>query len=55
MILKGNSQRTRVCPEVKSVGAETENSVEELKGKTGNLPVEQKDKRERKIGEKTKK
>ena len=45
MILKGNSQRTRVCPEVKSVGAETENSVEELKGKTGNLPVEQKDKR----------
>lgn len=39
MILKGNSQRTRVCPEVKSVGAETENSIEEWKGKTGNLSV----------------
>ena len=34
MLLKGNSQRTRVCPEVKSVRAEIENSVEELKGKT---------------------
>lgn len=44
MILKGNSQRTRVCPEVKSVGAETENSIEEWKGKTGNLSVEQKQK-----------
>ena len=34
MILKGNSQRTRVCPELRSVRAEIENSVEELKCKT---------------------
>lgn len=34
MILKGNSQRTRVCPELRSVRAEIENSVEKLKCKT---------------------